>query len=158
MSDSSIDLAAAARIARRVDLKDIRLTSLSGTRTAVSGGKNTLVPRYEHDCKPLTVSSELIEVSCDYRFKVFAADAELAAVGLTYHLTYELRGEEPTDEADVLQFAQANGAYHSWPFAREAIYGLTAKMGFPPYTLPVLSLAPRRKPESTADSAESDES
>ena len=58
-----------------------------------------------------------------------------------------------TSYGDLSQFAQANGAYHSWPFVRETIYGLTSRMGFPPYTLPVLSfVADKSKaPEVTAE-------
>jgi hypothetical protein len=75
---------------------------------------------------------------------------DLAEASMTYHIVYELRGEEPTATSDVEHFARANGAYHSWPFVRETIFNLTAKMGFPPYTLPVLLFLPRHKPNAPA--------
>jgi hypothetical protein len=81
-----------------------------------------------------------------HTFKVSSADAELADANMTYRVVYKLLGEEPAEPSGIEHFARANGAYHTWPFVRETIYSLTARMGFPPYTLPVLSFLPRPKP------------
>jgi len=108
-----------------------------------------LRPTYDHHCVPINVEGDVIEVSCSYNFKVHEADVELAEAHIKYHVIYKLLGEEPTTPSDIEEFARANGAYHSWPFVRESIYSLTGRMGFPPYTLPVLSFL-RQKPTSAA--------
>jgi preprotein translocase subunit SecB len=111
-----------------------------------------LEPIFEHECVTTPSEKGFIEVVCSYKFKVRAAGADVADAQITYNVLYKLIGDEPPVEADITQFASANGAYHSWPFVRETIYGLTSRMGFPPYTLPVLSFVPK-KAEATPSKA-----
>ncbi len=139
MSEKILDLVAASRISRRVDLRNIRLTEMRATSQPDLILHRHLQPSYDHDCVPVRIDTDVIEVQCSYNFRVKAADADLAQATLIYVITYGLRGEEAANESDIQHFAQANGAYHSWPFVREAVYGLTSKMGLSPYTLPVLS-------------------
>jgi hypothetical protein len=142
-SDDTLDLIAASRIARRVDLREIRLTECAATLHSDGARLARLVPTYEHECTPAKVEADVIEVNCSYQFKVTSDDADLAEARLTYRIVYAVLGDAPVDPADIAQFAKANGAYHSWPFVRETIFGLTSKMGFPPYTLPVLVYKPK---------------
>lgn len=137
-TDDTLDLAAASRVAKRVDIREIRLTDLQmNLRGDASAAK--LVPTYQHTCGEAKVEGDTIEVACSYTFQVRSAEEQdLASASLTYRLLYTLIGDEPPAQSDVEQFAKANGAYHSWPFVRETIFSLTSKMGFPPYTLPVL--------------------
>ena len=144
MTKDSVDFEAVARISRRVDLKAIQLTEINATRKSSASG--VLQPSFEKECTPRRVEDDLIEVACSYSFKVRSADSDVAAATILYLVTYKLLGEEPADESDIEQFARANGAYHSWPFVREVIYSLTSKMGFSPYTLPVLSFLPKPRP------------
>jgi hypothetical protein len=147
LTDHAIDLAAASRISRRVDLREIRLTQIKATfQNEAMEGVVRLSPSFDHDCVPIKVGADFIEVACSYTFKVHSVDLEVATADMTYYILYKLLGDEPTEQSDVEHFARANGAYHSWPFVRETIYSLTAKMGFPPYTLPVLSFLPRPNP------------
>jgi len=136
-------MAAVGRISRRVELRDIRLTEVHATRHAALGGPLRLKPSYECNCVPVNVTDQGIEVVCSYTFKVRTSEADVAEAKIVYWIGYRLIGDDPTDEADIQHFAKANGAYHSWPFAREEIFSLTSRMGFPPYTLPVLSFLPR---------------
>lgn len=146
MTEHVIDLAAASRISRRVDLSAIRLVEIHATSVFDTTARMPLTPTYDHDCVPTRVDAEVIEVLCKYKFKVRSSDTELAEANMTYQVTYKLIGDEPTAPSDVEHFARANGAYHTWPFVRETIFSLTSKLGFPPYTLPVLSFMPRPKP------------
>jgi len=152
-TENSIDLAAASRVAKRVDIREIRLTdlqmNLKGDPT-----KMGLVPTYEHRCAPAKVEGNTIEVACSYTFKIRSEDEDLAAASMTYRIVYTLIGDEPADQSDIDQFAKANGAYHSWPFVREMIFSLTSKMGFPPYTLPVLVYRPKASQPKAAAAPE----
>jgi preprotein translocase subunit SecB len=149
-ADSAIDLAAAARISRRVDLREIRLVGISATCQTGPKQSGRLQPTYGHSCVPVKSEDGMLEVACSYHFKVHSAEKELAEASMTYHIFYKLVGDEPTEPSDIDHFARANGAYHSWPFVRETIFSLTSKMGFPPYTLPVLSFQARPKTAVTA--------
>lgn len=155
LSDNAIDLAAASRISSRVELLDIRLTEIRATCQPGVSEKHPLQPTYSQECMPAKVEGGFIEVVCSYNFKVRSSDLELAEAHMKYRIVYKLLGDQPTEPSDIEQFARANGAYHSWPFVRETIYNLTAKMGFPPYTLPVLSFLPRPKPSTSASPSES---
>jgi len=154
VTHETIDLAAASRISRRVSLQEIRLVEIRATSKPGSSGTSPLVPTYDYACVPIKVDSGVIEVACSYNFKVHAAEEEMADARITYHIIYTLIGEEPAAESDIEQFAHANGAYHSWPFVRESIYSLTGRMGFPPYTLPVLSFLNKTKSNKAESAAE----
>lgn len=146
---ANVDMAAVARVSRRVDLQSIRLTELALTSPKLASPGNPLEPEFSQECVPLQSEPGLIVVSCSYDFNVRSLGEVVGDIRATYLIVYKLLGEEaaPTKE-DVDQFASANGAYHSWPFVRELLFGLTSKMGYPPFTLPVLSFAgPRPKPE-----------
>ena len=151
MDKSEVDIVAASRIARRVDLQKIHLTEIKATCVPGAGSNAPLKPTYEYHCFPVKVDAGKIEIGLTYKFHVSSQEKELVNADMTYHLIYKLFGGEPTDESDLEHFAHANGTYHSWPFVREMIFGLTSRMGFPPYTLPVMSFLPRPKPKPEAD-------
>lgn len=131
-----------------MDLTEIRLTEIQAAREAEGAAKpGPLKPSFTYKCVPTKLNSEDIEVSCTYDFIVSATDVKLVTAQVTYRVFYKLNGDEPVDPSDVDHFARANGAYHTWPFVRETIYSLTSRMGFPPYTLPVLSFLTGSKPK-----------
>jgi hypothetical protein len=132
-----------------VDLVDIRLSEIAAHGTPGPGAGH-LVPAVEHTCTP-TRLDRLIEVSCAYRFTATAAESAVAEAKLTYLILYSLDGEDPVTDSDLQQFAFANGTYHSWPFVRQALHDLTAKMGLPPFVLPVFQFNPQ-PPKSAASS------
>ena len=145
-----LDFVAAARVSRRVELSVLRLTTVllaakdvAGTNLDYSGVQHK-IPRRE------VTPEGRIEVECAYKF-TFASEgnADLDLL-LSYFLVYSLHGDEPVDDNDLQHFADANGRYHSWPFAREMVASLTSKMGGAPCILPALSFNPR------ADDADDD--
>jgi hypothetical protein len=139
----SVDMRAVARVASRVDLVEIRLVELSAERSDGPEG-GSLEPSLEHTHAPVRVQDGAIQIASVYEFKIASGQAAFGHARAVYHLFYQLDGHEPVAEEDLKQFASANGPYHSWPFVRELIFGMTARMGFPPFTLPVLSFAPPR--------------
>lgn len=141
MPEKVVDYSAVGRISRRVELKSIRLYEISAKCEDKTAGP--LEAKLESDCSVLPTQKELLEVVCDYKFSAAAAEKVVATARIKYIVSYELRGEEPLDENDLSQFALANGTAHSWPFLRECIYELTAKMGYSPYTLPVVHFRPK---------------
>lgn len=149
------DMRAVSRIARRVRLADVRLVDLSLRRTSESGGSK-LSADIERKCVPLRIDHVAIEVSCHYEFSAKSSQKELAHITLSYNLTYDIEDDDqgPIDAADVDHFAYANGAYNSWPFARELFHSMTSRMGFPAFVLPVLSYAPPRPPPPSTQKTE----
>jgi preprotein translocase subunit SecB len=137
-----VDLAAVSRIARRVDLRDIRLIDLAASLSP--GEIQFLEPDVTFECSAEQPVPDRIAVVCEYHFTVNSGSTVISDVRARYLLIYELLDLEPEIEENHLQqFAHANGTYHSWPFLRQLLFDLTAKMGLPPFTLPVFKVLPR---------------
>src|SRR5712692_532252 len=132
-------MAAIARVSGRVQLRGIRLTELSLTTTQIVPHSIPLEPVIDQECIPLPSDKGLLAVECRFTFGIRSAGNQIAESKFKYHIRYKVTGEEPLAEQDIIQFAAVNGAYHAWPFVRELIFNLTARMGFQPFTLPVLS-------------------
>jgi preprotein translocase subunit SecB len=148
-TERNIDLVAVGRIARRVELKDIRLTELAAS--AAERVKGSLEAELSHECSAKRPEPELLEINCDYKFAVRCNEALAASVSFTYTILYLIAGDEAIAEQDLSDFAFANGTYHSWPFVRQLLYDITSKMGYPPYTLPVFRFNPKPPVKPAAD-------
>lgn len=147
-------MAAVARIASRVELQGIRLVELSFTTQKVVANGSPLEPSIEPDCVPLPSEKGFLNVGCQFTFVIRSTGEVVAESKFKYLLQYKLNGEEPPSEKDIIEFSAVNGSYHAWPFVRELIFSLTARMGFAPFTLPVLSFHPKAKPRETATASE----
>jgi preprotein translocase subunit SecB len=153
LPEKVVDFAAVGRISQRVELKTVRLMEMIAK--CVSKAVGPLEAKLESNCSVLTNEKETLEVLCDYKFSAHAAEREIASALVKYVVSYELRGEDPVSEEDLAEFALANGTSHSWPFVRECIYSLTSRMGYPPYTLPVVHFKakPQEKKNAIAEKA-----
>lgn len=155
---TTIDFAAVARVSKRTELKGIRLTEvLAKCDPKVPG---PLEPKLDLDCAVFSQDESTLEIACNYRFAARsqaqseAEGSQAAEAEIKYLLLYELQGTEPLAEADLAQFALGNGTLHSWPFVREFLYGLTSRMGYPPYTLPVMHFIKPAEPKAVAEKTE----
>ncbi|MFL6199141.1 MAG: hypothetical protein ACJ76J_08195 [Thermoanaerobaculia bacterium] len=144
MNENGVDLAAVSRVSRNIDLQDLRVIQLVASCSPAPEGP--LEPQITFDCKGVLVTPDQLNIACDYTFNANTAGASAASVQVIYLLVYEVSGDPPT-ERDVEQFARVNGVYHSWPFLRQLLFDLTAKMGLPPLTLPVFQVLPRTQAE-----------
>jgi preprotein translocase subunit SecB len=151
LAEIIVDFAAAGRVASRVELKGIRLIELSAKCNPKVLG--TLEPTLDHDCGIAGRDSNALEIACNYRFTARIGQEQVAEAAIKYLLLYQLQGAEPLADEDIAQFALSNGALHSWPFVREFLYDLTAKMGYPPYTLGVVHFKPKPVPKEAVKPA-----
>jgi preprotein translocase subunit SecB len=145
--ETTVNYAAVGRVSKHVDLKGVRLAAISAQCNPAVPGR-VLVPKVDLECQLGDHDESNIEVVCDYTFVAHADDAQAIQSKLQYLVQYEVVSAGPLSEADLAEFARANGALHSWPFVREVLYGLTSRMGFPPYTLPVMHF--KEKPKQVA--------
>jgi hypothetical protein len=151
----NFDMAAVARIASRVELRDIRLAELTFTTKKFVAHGTPLEPSIYTDCVPLPSEKGSINVSCGFDFMIRSTGEEVAKSKIKYLIQYKLNGEEAPTEQELIAFSGVNGAYHAWPFVRELVFNLTARMGYQPFTLPVLSFhTPKPKAEDLAPTPE----
>ena len=54
-------------------------------------------------------------------------------------LDYRISAFEEISDEQVAAFGKMNGIYNAWPYWREYVQSMTARMGFPALTLPVLT-------------------
>jgi preprotein translocase subunit SecB len=145
--DHTVDFAAVARVSKHIELKGIRLIHITAKCDPQIYG--TLEPLVDFTCSVFKRTDSALGVSCDYKFSVSSDEAQVADAEIRYLLSYEIQGSpEALDGSDITEFARANGALHSWPFVRELLYGLTSRMGYPPYTLPVVHFSAPRAPST----------
>lgn len=135
--ERTVDLAAVNRVAKRVELKGVRLAGITANCDPRALGAS-LLPDVNLECKLGNHNETNLEVVCDYTFIAKSESTQAIHSEIKYLLSYKINGSESAAAADLAEFANANGALHSWPFVRELLYGLTSRMGFPPYTLPVM--------------------
>jgi hypothetical protein len=83
---------------------------------------------------------------------------QLLTIGMTLVLTYHHRtGAAPSESVD--DFAGTLGFMHSWPYFRAEVQSLTAKLGLPALTLPIVlsgnvsKLARIQRSEAIADNS-----
>lgn len=133
------DMAAVSRVARRVSLQTLVLVDVGAKRFPFKAENGVLEPEISQHHRVVGMNMESLEVEASFRFSVRREDELVLKATLTYRIRYGIQGEEPIDPKDASYFATANGAYHAWPFVRENLFGLTAKMGLPAFLLPVLA-------------------
>jgi len=83
----------------------------------------------------LRVDSTLRFSAKDLKRKVQANVVEVVA---TFALTYRLSDTSELSDEHYRAFAELNGTFNAWPYFREFLQTATTRMGFPPFTLPVL--------------------
>lgn len=145
-----VDFQAIARVARCMELREIRLAELSAS--GIPRPRKPLEPTVKHQCIPTRHEGRELEVTCSYQFTVHATEKdgekaatkkEIAKADFKYVILYEVESDETFGEPDIQQFAYANGTYHSWPFVRQLLFDLTSRMGYQPFSLPTFRFNPR---------------
>ena len=150
----NFDMAAVSRVASRVELRGVRLVDLSlKTKKIVSSPGTPLEPSFETDCVPASAENGYINVDCNFDFFIHSKGEEISESKIKYLIEYKLTGEGLPPSEDIEAFAAVNGAYHAWPFVRELVFNLTARMGFQPFTLPVLSFHTPKKDEPKSETS-----
>jgi preprotein translocase subunit SecB len=137
-------LALAAVVSPRVQIAGIRL-SHSIARSAIPWPGSPL--RIEHSLNgeaEANRESKQIIVTVSFMVRANPADGSdlrEAAFHLeaVFHLEYAVSSFDGISDQLVQAFGKMNGVYNAWPYWREYVQSTTARMGFPPLTLPVLT-------------------
>ena len=58
----------------------------------------------------------------------------------TFVLTYQIDSFEGLTQEGFKQFANLNGIYNAWPYWREFVQNMIARMALPPLTIPVFRI------------------
>ncbi len=137
-----IDLQSVARVAGRIDLREIRLVGIEASCSPSQA--EILEPDISFESFAEVTQGGPLAVACTYYFKVSSGENIAANATIRYVLIYDVMGGEDLHSEDLKAFAEVNGNYHCWPFLRQLLFDLTSKMGFPPLTLPVFRVSNSR--------------
>lgn len=66
-------------------------------------------------------------------------------VSVGFELAYRIPTNMSAPAASLAEFANVNGIFNAWPYFREFVHASLARMGHPPFILPVYRLAPPKK-------------
>ena len=68
----------------------------------------------------------------------FEDGAAVLQASVAYRATYLVDDITSTDDKDIDAFVKVSVTFSLWPYLREALHGLTARAGLPPFVLPTL--------------------
>jgi preprotein translocase subunit SecB len=139
----TVDFAAAGRVAKRAELKSIRVIEVSAKCDPKTAAP--LEPTVNLECIVANQDANALEIVCNCHFAAHTIQAQVAEATIKYLIVYEIQGTEPLASGDVAEFASSNGTLNAWPFLRELLYGLTSKMGYPAYVLPTFHFVPKQQ-------------
>jgi hypothetical protein len=89
------------------------------------------------------LNGQVLTVMAHFDFKSFVASDDIVPVfdlACTFQLAYELQENCKPTPQQVDAFKKGNAVYNCWPYVREFVQNLTARMGFQPPPLPLLGV------------------
>jgi len=143
----TIDIGKAVVVAERVALHNVRviksscLLKPSGTKGPyeVTLSQQEIDIQINKEKKTLVVLPSFSLNAFVINNKKDSPDFEISA---TFALTYTLEDLDDLSAENFQAFGHANGIYNAWPYWREFIQSMTARMGVPSLTIPVFRLSP----------------
>lgn len=145
------DLFKAGMVARAFVLQDVTLASIDARRTVPAAQAFASQPEIKiEDSARALLLDDGKRILVTVQFGITAglpkddAFSPVLSVGGSFELEYHrmLEGAKFAD-ADAQTFARINGVYNAWPYMREVVSSLFARLGYPPLTLESLVVAPQ---------------
>lgn len=130
------------RLVEAVELRELALIDLVHHRDV----EVTLPLAVTHGLKTRleTISAEKIAAIAEFvlRAKPQDGDNDQVSIRMTWRLVYVLNAGEGYEPSEDLgrQFVERNVPINLWPYVRETVATLTAKMGLMPLVLPTLKI------------------
>lgn len=147
----------AARVAARADIVDVRalkiLAHLESQPTQPHGliysMNNSVEAEYEegdrHFIVSVTYSIEVEEAASNSDDEDDGEDERrVATIAFTHAALFSLQireGEDPPTSEELEAFASTTGQFALYPYAREFVSMITARLGLPALTIPMFKLA-----------------
>jgi len=151
----NLDMEASARVAQKATLQEIYLTDAKISRAPVIDYPEAL--SLEHKCSTEFLSSnkdkKLFFILCNFQVTAFnseAPDQFLMRIEASFSTSYFVKSL-PDDSLidDFEYFLTINPISNAWPYWREFVQNMSARMGFPALMVPLLEIVPK-KPEKKA--------
>ena len=129
-----------------VQLKDIRLVEASVStriRSAREAGEVNLAISKSADIKDYHMDDGILWVLARFRMQLTPVepgkDAAIS-VNAAFEIKYSFPKELKVSEGQLKTFAKIQGIFNAWPYWREFVQNMVARMNLPPITLSVFRL------------------
>src|SRR5262249_16336477 len=129
------------KIIQAVQLRDVRVVDVAANttiRTPSQAGKADLFVDWAAKPKSRAGSELIVEAVVEARIGRGEGEAApVVRIRTVFEVTYTLPEEVAASDAELNAFAQLNGTFNAWPYARALIQNLSTSMNLPPITIPV---------------------
>ena len=141
-----------------VQIRDIRLVE-AGVSTSVRSANEAGEIKFEvatsADVKEYNKDEGIFWVLAQITTRIMPVEPEKAAavsVSVGFEIEYSLPKESRFSQEQLNTFSRINGVFHAWPYWREFVQNMLARMNLPTITLPVFRLEDttkikRKKPD-----------
>jgi preprotein translocase subunit SecB len=143
-ADAKTKMAWVAEVAARVELQDVHLLSVRAEQNPdllkaemkVEFGVSTGIAS-DREAERITVTANFDAVArpADDEAKSFLR------ISASFRLVYGCGDLEELSDEKLEAFGSVNGVFNAWPYWREFVQNMTARMGLPPLVLPVFRVS-----------------
>jgi hypothetical protein len=92
----------------------------------------------------------VVEVSFEYTaWDASEPPERLFKVDCTFEVSYRLRDQYHPSEEERISFSKGTAVFNCWPYAREYLRDVTARLGHQTPALPLLRISPKKTSAST---------
>jgi hypothetical protein len=163
-----LDMEAAARVAQQFVLQEIFLVDAKINRDPLTVSPETL--SLEHKCSteilPSDKDKKLSFYLCNFRVAAFNGEEPSklvmkieASFCTSYVKKYDIHFPDDIDsdfvdslETTIEYMMRINPISNAWPYWREFVQSMSARMGFPALTVPLLEIRPKKSAAKEAKS------
>jgi hypothetical protein len=148
ISQTKEQIQALSSVQANCEIQGITLLSCSVTRAKAG---NTLKEPFSVKPALSNISSSrhdstlVIEVSFEYSAWDSSEPAErLFLVNCTFEVAYQLRDGYTPSNDELASFSRGTAVFNCWPYAREFLRDITARLGHQTPALPLLRIVPKK--------------
>lgn len=138
------------------------LSEIVLTRCSVSGDRRVaLVQPFNMSCSVVSTKADVeddrLTIEIDFEFRSLDASVPgkiVVLVECTFGLTYRLADGFVPEQPSIDAFSKGNAVYNCWPYLREFVQSIAARMGHSPPPVPLLRVQPQKaaEPKATGES------
>ncbi len=151
----NLDLEMAALVAQKVVLKEIYLVDAKISRDPVTVSPETLSLKHKCSTEILDFDNDK-KILCHFQVAAFGGEAPdklVMKIEASFCTSYVMKPLPdlaiPDDDgsflADFMEYyLTINPISNSWPYWREFVQSMSARMGFPALTVPFLEISPKK--------------
>ncbi len=145
----SVDLKKAVMVADRVELQNVRLVQ-TNCLLKPGGVKGPYELSMDSNVTTkINTENKNIAIVASFELDAYVKDARKEdpdfKIGASFVLSYKIDNLEGLGEEHIQAFGESNGLYNAWPYWREYVQNIVARMGLPSLTIPVFRLVPKEE-------------